>query len=557
MKKICFFLIIFLYQTFSYAKTTENIEFNHKYLSNYFSAILSINNQDDKDSLKYLNNSKGLIKAHDSYLENYLISLVLNNKIDSAFNKVIQLKSYETNFFEAKILLVLNSIKKKDFLNAKLILTKMNDIPLDTLELIIQETLKDYLDTIISKKMEEKEDPKFGEIDQIKKVFQSCFLEKGNTNFLFEELVVKDTEDFSRYIFFYVNYLIEIGDFDRIYELQKKVDYTNSSILVAQSKNWIENKKYDKFTSVFSCKNENHIISEFLFLISNLYSSQELYKKSNFYIYLSNYLNPEFNFNNSLLVENYINNKKFALALRSLSFISEDELIFGWYKNKKKSSIIKKQEGELAAFNFIEKKFNSIKTNNIKILYDMGGIYKNFEKYDKAIKIYSKLLGILDNNSKAYADILYRRGGSFERIGDYETADRDLLESLNISRENPYVLNYLAYSWLERNYKIKLSMEMLKEAYNLRENDPYITDSLGWGYYLIDDFKNAEKYLKKAVELMPYDPIVNDHYGDILWMLNRKIQARYFWNNVLSLDETDDEMKIDVKKKIIYGIEKS
>ena len=70
------------------------------------------------------------------------------------------------------------------------------------------------------------------------------------------------------------------------------------------------------------------------------------------------------------------------------------------------------------------------------------------------------------------------------------------------------------------------------------------------------NFENAEKYLKKAVELMPYDPIVNDHYGDILWMLNRKIQARYFWNNVLNLDETEDEMKIDIKKKIIYGIEK-
>ena len=71
----------------------------------------------------------------------------------------------------------------------------------------------------------------------------------------------------------------------------------------------------------------------------------------------------------------------------------------------------------------------------------MGGIYKSFEKYDEAIKIYSKLLGLLDNRSKAYADILYRRGGSFERIGDYETADKDLLESLNITRENPYVLN--------------------------------------------------------------------------------------------------------------------
>ena len=91
-------------------------------------------------------------------------------------------------------------------------------------------------------------------------------------------------------------------------------------------------------------------------------------------------------------------------------------------------------------------------------------------------------------------------------------------------------------------------------------SDDFISDYLykvGNLFLLINDFENAEKYLKKAVELMPYDPIVNDHYGDILWMLNRKIQARYFWNNVLNLEETDDEMKIDVKKKIIYGIEKT
>ncbi len=557
MKKICLFLIIFLYQTFCYAKTTENIEFNHKYLSNYFSAILSINNQDDKDSLKYLNNTKGLVKTHESYLENYLISLVLNNKIDTAFKKAVQLKANETNFFEAKMLLALNFIKKKDFSSSILILNQMDEVPLDTLELIIKETLKDYLDMIIFKKMDKNEDVQFGEIDKIKKIFQSCYLDKENTNLLFEEFAIKDSEDFSRYIFFYINYLSQIGDFDRINKLQNKIDYTNSSILIAQAKHWIEIKRFDKITSVFSCKNENHIISEFLFLISNLYSSQELYKKSNFYIHLSNYLNPKFNFNNSLLVENYISNKKFDLALKYLNFISEEDLIFSWYKNKKKSSIIKKQENEEAAFNFLEKKFDELKTNNIKVLYDMGGIYKSFKKYEEAIKIYSKLLQLLDNRSKAYADILYRRGGSFERIGDYETADKDLLKSLNITRENPYVLNYLAYSWLERNYKIELSMEMLKEAYDLRKNDPYITDSLGWGYYLINDFENAEKYLRKAVELMPYDPIVNDHYGDILWMLNRKMQARYFWNNVLNLDETEDEMKIDVKKKIIYGIEKT
>ena len=114
-------------------------------------------------------------------------------------------------------------------------------------------------------------------------------------------------------------------------------------------------------------------------------------------------------------------------------------------------------------------------------------------------------------------------------------SDKDLLKSLEISPEEPYVLNYLAYSWLERKYKINEAIEMLQRAYKLKKNDPYIIDSVGWGYYLIGDYIRAEKYLVKAVQFMPDDPIVNDHYAEILWKLNRKIQAKYFWENVLEM----------------------
>ena len=100
-------------------------------------------------------------------------------------------------------------------------------------------------------------------------------------------------------------------------------------------------------------------------------------------------------------------------------------------------------------------------------------------------------------------------------------------------------------------------MEMLKRAYESKSNDPYIIDSIGWAYYLIDDYIEAEKYLKRAVELMPEDPIVNDHYGDILWKLNRKIQARYFWNNVLNFDDTEDSMRNKINIKVIEGLKNS
>jgi tetratricopeptide (TPR) repeat protein len=90
-----------------------------------------------------------------------------------------------------------------------------------------------------------------------------------------------------------------------------------------------------------------------------------------------------------------------------------------------------------------------------------------------------------------------------------------------------------------------------------KSNDPYIIDSIGWAYYLINDFLKAEKFLKRAVELMPDDPIVNDHYGDILWKLDRKIQARYFWKNVLKWKMQKKKLKKILKLKLIEGLKNS
>ena len=141
-------------------------------------------------------------------------------------------------------------------------------------------------------------------------------------------------------------------------------------------------------------------------------------------------------------------------------------------------------------------------------------------------------------------------------MGDYVSSDKDLLKSLEVNPDDAYVLNYLAYSWLEREYNIEISLQMLEKAYAVRSNDPYIIDSIGWAYYLVDEYEKAENFLKRAVELMPQDPIVNDHYGDILWQLDRKIQARYFWTNVLNMKETEEIMKKDINFKLLNGLKK-
>ena len=259
----------------------------------------------------------------------------------------------------------------------------------------------------------------------------------------------------------------------------------------------------------------------------------------------------------SLVVENQIINNEYINAKKTLKNFSKEDIFYHWYRKKIEAQIIAEEKNKKQSLNYIKRAFNEIDKPNDKIIFDIANFYKNLKEYDQAIKYYSKILDNLIDKPEIKSDLLYRRGGSYERMGDYEKADKDLIESLKIKPKDAYVLNYLAYSWLERNHNIKEAIEMLKTAYELESDDPYIIDSIGWAYYLVDDLLKAEKFMKRAVELMPYDPIVNDHYGDILWKLNRKIQARYFWNSVLEMEDAEDDMLKKINSKIIHGLNKS
>ena len=557
MRKIIIILSFLLYQTNTYSKVSEKNEFNQKYLSNYFSALISYDNQKNDDALKFFKSSKSLIQKHDNFLKEYVFSLVLDGQIKRAIDQIkVSKNSNNSNFFELNLLLYLDSLVKKKYKKAAKRLKKIeNSIDAGTYEFIIYKTIKDYNDLFQNKKIKKSNDD-FGQLSLITNAFQSCYLNSNKANSYFLNLINSAEGDYSRYLFFYLANIVENKDYNAAREISSTIEPLSSSLLISQTKNWIENEDFKKFNNYFSCKNENHLISEFFFLISNLFSSQEKFSKSNFYLSLSNYLNPKFYFNLSLLAENYYLNNNFDLAKKTLSKFDDQDRIYYWYKIKKTAQILKKQKKEEASLKFIETEFRSIKKPSIKILYDMANIYKNFKKYEKAIKYYSKILLMLEDDTPIYADVLYKRGGSYERLNQFNKADTDLLRSLDITPGDPYTMNYLAYSWLERDIKIDEAIQMLENAYNKKENDPYITDSIGWGYYLVGDYIKAEKYLKRAVELMPFDPIIHDHYGDVLWRLNRKIQAKYFWESVLDLEDTEEKMKKDIYFKLLNGLKK-
>ena len=551
--KIFYIIFALLYQTVGYTKTSDKNDFNYKYLSSYFSALISFDNQKNNKALEFFESSKYLKKKHNNYLKEYVYSLVLDGQIKKAVNQIKSSRNTKnSNFFEGKLLIVLDLMNKKKYVQASKIIKTFNLSNENTYEFIIIKTLESFNNIFKNKKLQYSTSD-FGKLSLIVNAFQNCYLNSNKTDSHFLNLINSAEGDYSRYLFFYLSNVIENKDYKTAKQISKTIEPFSSTLLISQSKKWIDNENYKKFNKHFSCQNENDILSEFFFLISNLYSSQNIIETSNFYLSVSNYLNPKFYFNLSLLAENYYDNDNFDISREILEkFSSEDEIYF-WYKIKKIAQIISEEENDDKSLKYIEDNISYLKQKSPKILFDLANIYKNFENYKIAIDYYTQVLNQIDKNSNMYADVLYRRGGTYERLKNYSKADKDLLMSLNIRPDHAYTLNYLSYSWLERNIKIEQAMKMLMRAYELRENDPYITDSVGWGYYLIGDFINAEKYLRKAVELMPDDPIVNDHYGDVLWQLDRKLQAKYFWEHVLELEDTEEEMKKDIENKLIDG----
>ncbi len=555
LKKIIFILVLLLsYQNQLYSKSNSLKDFNSNYLSKYFSGIVAFENKDNSTALNFFNSTKILMNTHDPYLKRYTYSLVLENKVVQAINVIKTNKDKEnSNFFDANLLLVIDSLKKNNFKQANFYLGKtIKFSEQNRLNLAILESLKEYIYLFEENKiLDNRKD--FGKLSLISETFQRCYLGDVDTEKYYSNLINDIGADNTRYVYFFLSHLVENDKIEEAKKIIDKFDYINTALLLSQGKNWLENDNAIKLTKVFSCKNHNDLVSEFLFLISNLYSSQDNFEKSNFYLNLSNFLNPKFFFNLSLVAENQYSNKEFKKLKKTLKNFKKEDDFYYWYRVKKEAQIIENQKSKKESLDYIISEFNKIDKPNDKILFDVANFYKNSKDFESAIKYYSIILNSIDENSEFKSDLLYRRGGCFERIGDYDKADKDLLESLNINPDDAYVLNYLAYSWLERDYKINKAIEMLEKAYSYKNNDPYIIDSIGWAYFLIDDFVNAEKFLRRAVELMPDDPIVNDHYGDILWKLNRKIQARYFWSNVLKMNDAEEEMIENINIKMIKG----
>ncbi len=539
--------------------------YSEENISNYFSGIISTDYYQDKEAFKYLKKVKQLKDKHTRYNIEYIRTLVLLDKFDEAFSFAKKITNNNQFFFENDLLLGLDYFIKNDYLKAEEHFERLNEI--SRYNLFFADVIGNVL-IAWSKASQENKTDSFRYIEKIPKpyqylreiqnIFLKCYFNELETQKSFEELINNEEYNFSRYNFFLANYLLannKIAEAKKVIENSRKK--FNSNILIQQTEDFFLNKEDEKIANFYNCKNPKDSIAEFFYVISNLYASEKNYKLSNFYLKISLLLNSKFSPNKALLAENYRYQKKNVLAKDTYHSLKSIGSVYSWYASLEVAKILLETKGKEYSIKNLENEFNSLSNKNFEHYYDLANFYKNNEYYEKSVEYYSLALKKIERDHVLVPTILDRRGTSYERLNDWKSAEKDLMESLKILPDQARVINYLAYTWVDKGINLDKGLEMLKKAVKLKENDGYIIDSLGWAYYAKKNYKEAEPLLKKAVELLPHDPIINDHYADTLWMLNKNIQARYIWNYVLKLDDAEKELKDNISKKLIFGVNKN
>ncbi|WP_202801809.1 tetratricopeptide repeat protein [Rhodovulum sp. PH10] len=188
--------------------------------------------------------------------------------------------------------------------------------------------------------------------------------------------------------------------------------------------------------------------------------------------------------------------------------------------------------------------------DDVEAILALGNILRDRKKYAECADTYSKAIERIDEPTRANWTVFYFRGICYERSKQWKKAEADLKKALELSPDQPHVLNYLGYSWIDQGVNLDEAMDLIRRAVEQRPDDGYIVDSLGWAYYRIGNVDEAIKNLERAVELKPMDPTINDHLGDAYWKAGRQLEAKFQWTHARDLKpEPDDLAKIEQKLK--------
>ena len=559
-KYLIYLLLLLNIVNFAHTKDIDKF-LNENDITNYFSGIVAINENQYQDSYYYLKDLNNLEQSHYNYSQYFQYSLITLKKFREAVNYSKKLEENKIDNFESNLISAVYYLKSQDQAKSSYYIEQLIDKSQPgTIQNLVSSSLNSWVNIKNQPNLEsslqllDSIPRNFENLKKIQKAFVYCYFDSNKTGNVFRELFANPNIDFSRYIFFYVNYLLNKEDAKEEAQniLQDSLKQYPKNLILNQLNVDIEQNR--KTNNQFDCSEPNQVIAEMLYVVANALAAQSNYVASNFYLNLANYLNPNFQSYTTLYAENFYNIEEFDKAKELYMEIQKQGSVYSWHANKQIAFILIKQGNKQEAVEYLKDKYQKIKSPSLYEIFDFAEFLKNNENYDDSIKYYSQLLSLIDKKHDLYAQVLDGRGIAYERTNQWDKAEVDLLGSLESSPNDAYVINYLAYSWIEKGKNIEKALTMLRKANELRPNDGYIIDSLGWALFKLKRFKEAKNYLELAVQYMASDPVVNDHYADSLWMNNQSLQARYYWNYVLKLEKTEDKLKEEIKQKLLFGL---
>lgn len=209
-------------------------------------------------------------------------------------------------------------------------------------------------------------------------------------------------------------------------------------------------------------------------------------------------------------------------------------------------------EDDKAATSLLEQMVKE-RSDRTDALMKLGYLMRVREQYKKGAAYYTEAIDRLQDVRPEDWIMFYYRGITYERSKKWDRAEADFLKALELKPDDPFVLNYLGYSWIEQGVHIQKATAMIEKAVEQRQNDGYIVDSLGWALFKTGKYADAVKHLERAVQLKPQDPVITDHLGDAYWRVGRRTEARFQWDRALNL-EPDKDLSVQLEDKLKNGL---
>ncbi len=292
-------------------------------------------------------------------------------------------------------------------------------------------------------------------------------------------------------------------------------------------------------------------MAEVLFNIASLLTQERAEELALAHVQQALHIKPDFDVARVLLGEILQGQARGREAIETYRKIAPDSS-FGWMVRLRIADQMEELEDIEGAIAELDALSNERK-DQFEPMFRKGNVLRANERFKEAVVAYDEAERRLGDIEPRHWTLLYFRGIALERSDQWDRAEENFLKALELEPEQPFVMNYLAYSWVEQKKNLDEAKEMLVRAVDLRPDDGYIVDSLGWVYYRVGEYENAVKYLEQAVELRPQDPVINDHLGDAYWRTGRVNEARFQWRRSLSLEPEEDQIPI-ITGKIKEGM---